>query len=253
MTVSPSTSSTITDAFSPIESPPRARAILSTSSSPSRHRIWPTPPAGIATTTRAIWPTRSLERDVGARLLAEQEPRKHVDGAAEDDPAHEPDARGRDGRQAVVGRDRAKAAERRDEHGHDPTAEDAGAAMIEVRVQTAAEVVEHLAEHQRDDQEQESNGGDREEDRERRNRREQAHAMDTDGKCAHSREGTASKSNAGRALAHVRRVAAAGTGSLAGARSERALYHASRKRTGRCITPLRTRPRKPSRHRRRHR
>ena len=87
------------------------------------------------------------------------------------------------GAEAVVRGDRAEPAEGRDEDADHARAEEPGAAVIEVVVEGAVEMLQHPAEEQRDHQEQEADGGNRQKDREGVQLCDGIH----EGECAHSR------------------------------------------------------------------
>ena len=145
------------------------RAILSTSSSPTVQRTCPTPPAGIATTTRPTWPTRSCARLSERRLLTVEKPRE-ADRSAPPGPTplDEPDAGRRQRAEARSGsRSRRTPPNAVMKTLITRRAEESRAAVIEIVVEAAVEVLEDPAEEQRDHQEQEAHGGNREKDRER--------------------------------------------------------------------------------------
>ena len=151
-------------------------AILSTICSPSGQRTWPTPPAGIAMTTRATSADHLLDAHVARRLLRVQEAGERPDQPREEQPAEEADARGAQHAEPVVRADGAETAERGDEDAEDARAEEAGPAVREIVIGAEVEVLEQLAEEQGHEEKDESDRGEGEEDRELRELRQPVHA-----------------------------------------------------------------------------
>ncbi len=126
-----------------------------------------------------------LRSDLRARLLRVEKPGERIDRAGEHGAGRDADPRRRQRRQAVVGRNRARAAERGDEDAHDAAAEESRPSVIELVIESAVEVLEDFSEEERKDQEQEPDGSDGKDDGERAEREQLVHLGV---RCPHSRE-----------------------------------------------------------------